>query len=187
MDTIEERGRKRKKKADLQRLILQVVATSGILAVALVAPNVIGALAKTGILPDKRRKETINRSLQRCLKIKLLKKDGNELVLTPKGERLLSVVTFKDIVRRAGSWDGRWRVLIFDIPENRKHVRERVREFLRSIGFSHLQDSVWIIPYDCEDIVTLLKREYYLKEDMKYMVVESIEDDEKLRKQFKLN
>lgn len=186
MGRIEDRVKKRRKKADLRRLVLQTVAMAGVLSVALVAPNVIVALRKTGILPGARQQETVRRSWQRCVEIGLLRKQDGRLLLTKKGERLLSVLNFKDVTKRVGLWDGRWRALVFDIPERRKHVRERIREFLRGMGFVRLQDSVWIIPYDCEDIVTLLKNEYYLHVEMIYMVVESMENDGKLRRHFNL-
>jgi DNA-binding transcriptional regulator PaaX len=32
-------------------------------------------------------------------------------------------------------WDGKWRVLIFDIPETRRFDRDNIRRALISIGF----------------------------------------------------
>lgn len=45
-------------------------------------------------------------------------------------------------------WDGRWRILFFDIPERNKAARNILREKLSSLGFGFLQKSVWISPYD---------------------------------------
>lgn len=45
-------------------------------------------------------------------------------------------------------WDEKWRVVIFDIPEKKKRVRDRLREKLRELGFGMIQESVWISPYD---------------------------------------
>jgi phenylacetic acid degradation operon negative regulatory protein len=44
------------------------------------------------------------------------------------------------------AWDGRWRLIIFDIPTAQNAQRERLRRYLRSRGFGHLQNSVWITP-----------------------------------------
>ena len=41
-------------------------------------------------------------------------------------------------------WDGVWRVVIFDIPEENKRVRYVLRETLKILGFRPLQKSVWI-------------------------------------------
>lgn len=43
-------------------------------------------------------------------------------------------------------WDGRWRLVLFDVPMNRNAERERFRRYLRSRGFGCLQNSVWITP-----------------------------------------
>jgi len=41
-------------------------------------------------------------------------------------------------------WDGRWRIVIFDIPEQRRVIRNLLRRNLKKWGFTHLQKSVWI-------------------------------------------
>jgi len=78
-------------------------------------------------------------------------------------------------------------VLIFDIPEKRKGTREKVRRTLISLGFERLQDSVWVFPYDCEDLITLLKVDFKIGKDILYLVVESLEYDLPLRKKFGLD
>lgn len=44
------------------------------------------------------------------------------------------------------SWDGRWRLVLFDIPIRQNAHRNRVRRYLRENGFGCLQDSVWVTP-----------------------------------------
>lgn len=83
-------------------------------------------------------------------------------------------------------WDKRWRVIIFDIPERRRKVRDRLRNTMRELGFVRLQDSVWVYPYDCEDMMTLMKADFKLGAAVLYMVVEHIENDKHLRAQFTL-
>jgi len=46
-------------------------------------------------------------------------------------------------------WDGWWRVVIYDIPENRKHSRESLQQKLKLYGFVPLQKSVYITPFPC--------------------------------------
>lgn len=45
-------------------------------------------------------------------------------------------------------WDGKWRILIFDIPEKSRLKRDYLRRKLYDIGFGHLQKSVWVSPFD---------------------------------------
>jgi phenylacetic acid degradation operon negative regulatory protein len=43
-------------------------------------------------------------------------------------------------------WDGRWRMVLFDVPVGRDSERKRLRRYLRDRGFGCLQNSVWISP-----------------------------------------
>jgi phenylacetic acid degradation operon negative regulatory protein len=43
-------------------------------------------------------------------------------------------------------WDGRWRLVIFDLPTTQNTERSRLRRYLRDKGFGYLQNSVWITP-----------------------------------------
>ena len=57
---------------------------------------------------------------------------------------------------------------------------------IRSFGFICLQQSVWIYPYPCENIINLLKQYLDLKGEVLYMTIESIENDNWLREDFRL-
>jgi len=43
-------------------------------------------------------------------------------------------------------WDGRWRLVLFDVPESRRAVRDKLRRYLHMRGFGYLQNSVWVTP-----------------------------------------
>jgi len=53
-------------------------------------------------------------------------------------------------------WDGRWRMVLFDIPAGQNARRERLRRYLRSKGFGCLQGSVWVTPDSLEEERTVL-------------------------------
>jgi DNA-binding transcriptional regulator PaaX len=44
------------------------------------------------------------------------------------------------------SWDGCWRMVLFDVPIGQDSMRNKLRARLRSRGFGYLQNSVWITP-----------------------------------------
>ena len=77
-------------------------------------------------------------------------------------------------------------MLIFDMQERKKKTREQIRRTLAAIGFVRLQDSVWIYPYDCEDLLTLLKSDFHIGKELLYMVVDQLENDAPLKAQFNL-
>jgi CRISPR-associated endonuclease Cas2 len=188
MGKIEEQVKKRIKRYLLHKVIIGTVAAAGILSVGLLAPNVVGALAKMGIINTKRRKEVINQARERLITKGLLERNEKGfLKLTPKGETKLRELERREYqLPPPKKWDKKWRLLIFDIPEKRKVLREKIRNTLRTIGFSQLQKSVWIYPYDCEDLIALLKADFKIGKDLLYLVVEEMENDKKVRAMFGL-
>ncbi len=67
--------------------------------------------------------------------------------LTSKAKRALAIYQLKtNIIKK--KWDGKWYLLIFDIPERKRYYRDRLRRDLLMLGFYQLQKSVWLFPYD---------------------------------------
>jgi DNA-binding transcriptional regulator PaaX len=184
MGNLEKESRKRTKKANIRKVILQTVAVAGVLSVGLLAPNVLYAFKKLGIFP---KHPNFNRSRNRLVRNGLLKYEGKFLRLTEKGQEelmRLKMSDFTNIVRK--KWDGKWRILTFDIPESRRKTRDNIRQTLHSIGFYRLQNSVWIYPYDCEDYINLLKSDLKIGKDLLYIIADSVEYDKNLKKAFNL-
>ncbi|RJQ35754.1 hypothetical protein C4568_00380 [Candidatus Parcubacteria bacterium] len=187
MGEMEKKSAKRKKRRDIQHLILSTIAVAGVLSVALVAPNVVGAMDKLGLLPNRRQNEIIKASRERLLKKGYLVRDEGKLRLTSTGQAFLLRLQLRHSgLRKPKRWDGRWRLLIFDIPEQRKGQRDLVRRTLIQIGFVRLQDSVWLYPYDCEDIIVLLKADFRIGKNLLYIIADTIENDTEYRALFNL-
>ena len=55
------------------------------------------------------------------------------------------------LVRWSREWDGRWRLVLFDVPTAQNTHRARLRRYLRDKGFGYLQNSVWITPDSLEE------------------------------------
>lgn len=51
-------------------------------------------------------------------------------------------------------WDGKWRIVIFDIPEEKRIIRNLFRRNLKKWGFKHLQKSVWVSKRDVFEKLT---------------------------------
>lgn len=65
------------------------------------------------------------------------------LKLTEVGRNMLGVGSFDE-----KEWDGKWRIVIFDIPEQKRLIRDLFRRNLKKWGFKHLQKSVLISKQD---------------------------------------
>ncbi len=187
MGKVEIKSKKKARRGDIQKIILHTIAATGVLAVTLVAPQVIGAMGKLGLLPNLRQGEIIKSSASKLVKRGLLVYKDGRYQLTHEGERTLRLWEIADYkLNKPKHWDKKWRVVIFDIPEKKKKVRDQVRNLFVSAGFERLQDSVWVYPYDCENIIGLLKTDLGIGRDVLCMIVDEIENDRYLREIFKL-
>jgi DNA-binding transcriptional regulator PaaX len=185
MGEIEKKMRMTRRK----KLILETIYASGIIATVMIAPNVAKLAQKIKLKKNLEYNEFYSyfKTLKQLESKGLIKKSikfGRDVVeLTKEGVKTLEFI----LPLRNQKWDGRWRVLIFDIPEHRRSVRTKIRNTLREKGFHRIQDSVWVIPYDCEDLVTLMKADLKVGKDLLYMIVDSIEGDRRLKDIFGLN
>lgn len=178
----------RVRKGELQHIILDAVKISGVLGVGMLAPNVVGAMSKLGLIPNPRQKEYIASSASRLVKRGLLRFNGRYYELTPTGQAILREWEFANHkIAKPKKWDGKWRLVIFDIPEKKKKVRRRISALLGQAGFEMLQKSVWVFPYNCEDIIGLLKTDFGVGKNVLYLIVDEIENDKDLRRKFSLS
>jgi DNA-binding transcriptional regulator PaaX len=77
------------------------------------------------------------------------------------------------------SWDGFWRIILLDLPENRKSERESLRYLLKKAGFVCLKNSAWISPFPFEHLFTNIKKDLGLTTEMMIIVTEHIDEESK--------
>jgi DNA-binding transcriptional regulator PaaX len=187
MGEIERKIKADVRRTKINRAIVGTLAVAGSLALAVLAPNVLGALGKLGLTPQ--RKQSVQRSLSRLIRrgyVVLVEEGGKRRArLTPKGERFAALLGEGALMpKKPARWDGKWRMLIFDISSRR--LRDHTRMTLRSLGLHRLQDSVWVYPYDCEDLITIFKTDFRLGKNLLYIVADAVEYDTPLRRHFDL-
>ncbi len=189
MGTLEEAVRKRRRLGYVQQATLAAIGIAGILLVGMAAPNTLQLLGK--IPGNKYRFKNQSAHILTRLAcegyITFQEKEGKRYArITEAGRRALAVRgnILGQQIQRKKRWDKRWRVVIFDIPEYRRQTRNRLRAMMRSFGFYRLQDSVWIYPYDCEDVIALVKTELKTGASVLYVIVEKLENDQHLRQEF---
>ncbi len=107
-------------------------------------------------------------------------------MITQLGERKLRDAQRKKMRIDKTAWDGKWRMVIFDIKEKKRGKRNLLRKELKAQGFERLQQSVWIYPYECYEYIALLKTSFSSNAEILYAVVEKLENDSWLRKKFDL-
>lgn len=186
--------KKRKRRVPVQRILLHVIALAGVLTAAAVVPNALAELRKLdpAYVKQKNLRRRIKETLWRMERNKLVtlpdRGTMGRVLLLPKGEALIERIQAQEyIIPKPLLWDGKWRMVMFDVPEARKSIRNQLRLLLQSAGLLRLHDSVWVHPYPCDELVTLIKA--HLKNtrgEVHYVVSELVGSDRFLREKFKL-
>ncbi|MBI4812423.1 hypothetical protein HY798_03225 [Candidatus Falkowbacteria bacterium] len=189
----EEKIMEKDAKIKIGKIILGTLAAAGLLSLAVLAPNAVRAAQM--FHSNKKRKYNLDwyvkTAIGRMLKsglIRFEKKDqGTYVRLTEEGEQKLLRYRLQEIkIDKPKKWDKKWRVIIFDIKEHKKTRRDELRKEFVNFGFLRLQNSVWVYPYECEELIIMLKSYYSFGKDVLYMVVDKIENDKWLKEEFKL-
>ena len=173
--------------------ILSFLAGVGVVGLILAFPPAIGGVA--AFIRLGRRDYSgwgMRRTLKRLKKQKYVSvsedDEGNVTVrITKQGmTRALSYKLETMTLERPKSWDKKWRVVAFDIPEKYKGLRDVFRMRLGQLGLYQLQESVYVSPYPCFDEVEFLRELYGVSFKVRYIVASRIEDDDSLKQRFNI-
>ncbi len=99
--------------------------------------------------PRNINKSILSQALKRLRERGLIDFVSNEklaLRLTEKGKDLIS---WNSLNISSKKWDGKWRIVCFDIPEERRIARDLLRSKLKELGFVQWQKSLWAVKKDC--------------------------------------
>ena len=114
-------------------------------------------------------------------------KDGSfEVLLTEKGELKALNIQLENLKNKKEKWDGKWRMVAFDIPEKYKRGRDALRHKLKSIGFRELQKSVFVFPYGCQKEIAFLVKVFNLEKYVRFAVLEMVDNEDYLKSIFKV-
>jgi DNA-binding transcriptional regulator PaaX len=129
----------------------------------------------------------IKRTLNRLVDQGFVETGDEGYQLTVRGKRWLLKYTLEDLsIRKPAKWDGRWRMVIYDVARNRASQRTLFRGTLKNLGFFNVQESVWLHPYPCEKEIHFLKDFCGMGENVIYIIAHKIENDGAYRKHFDL-
>lgn len=113
--------------------------------------------------------------------------DGSfTFILTEKGKLKALTYHFQEMKIKRENWDGKWRIVIFDIPEKMRRGRDALRDKLKELGFYEFQKSVFIFPYECKDEIEFVIEFFNLRRYVRFGVLENIDNEIHLKKIFKL-
>jgi len=96
------------------------------------------------------------------------------MILTKKGLKKVFKVWAKNLEKKRRK-DGKWIMIIFEIPERKRKLRDLLREYLQLLGYRMLQQSVWICPFDVLKETEAFLRVHSLDPYVKIFLIEETE------------
>jgi len=182
----------KKPRSEIVKDFLSWLAIAGLIYVASSSPyfirNLIRAYQKRKKYSKKKIADTFY-NLRRQGLIEIGEKNHQIYIrLTEKGKKKAGWMQIDSLeIKRPKKWDGRWRLVIFDIAQLKKIYREALRGKLKELGFYPFQKSAWIHAFDCRAEIELLKEFFGLSDDeIRLIISDDIGDDRKLKKFFKI-
>lgn len=170
--------------------LLKILAAGSIIALSFAVPTL--PLALSPFISSKRFDQSrFNQTFHRLKKQKLVKviyENGIPTVrITNAGKvRALRYKLEEMMIKKPKVWDKKWRLVIFDIPEKHKNMREIFRRHLQVMGFFMLQKSVWVHAFSCFDEIEFLRQIYHVGINVTYIVADKMESSENLKSFFDL-
>jgi DNA-binding transcriptional regulator PaaX len=83
-------------------------------------------------------------------------------------------------------WDKKWRMVMFDIPEERRLARNIFKAKLDELGFAQVQKSSYVHPYPCHNEIDFMRSLYGLDQYVRLAIIDKLEGEDELRKRFEL-
>lgn len=170
---------------EIGKTILTVVGVAGIVAIAIVAPNMIQVFGKAGRYTNSQYKRSLN-GLKNKKLVTIKKSKGRlQIQLTRRGYKQLAYNNLYNIrLKRETKWDKKWRMIIFDVPVSHNNARDELTYLLKELGFKMLQKSAWVYPWPCESEVEQITSVFQIDDFVKIILADKIPDSPNLEKHF---
>lgn len=126
---------------------------------------------------NRRQFSTLVYYLKKHNYIKVKNLQGKKaIILTKKGIDRALTAKFKiennQLKKRK---DGKWIMIIFDIPQKHNRARNLLRSVLKNLEYKIFQHSVWVTPYDVFERTEELLQQHSLDKYVKIFLVEQIQ------------
>ena len=187
---MEREEAEKEKRAERVEVALNILLAVGFLTTAIVAPNAV-QIFKYFIPRDSHDKWEIRRSFGRLEKKGFVKKKitkGEEYYsLTVLGRKRANRYQLNMMkIASQKKWDGLWRMVMFDVPEDKKMARRAINFALKKLGCVQYQKSVFVTPYPCAKEIDFVGECFDARKHIRIVTARDIEGDIELKKVFRL-
>lgn len=172
--------------------ILHILAVAGSIGMIFAFPGAapaIGSLVLGDNSYDRWKTKKIITRLKRQKFVTIKENSDNTVTVKIAKQGMVRAITYQleaMKLKKQKNWDKKWRVIIFDIPEKYKKIREIFRMRLGQLNLYQLQKSSYVSPYPCFNEIEFLRELYGIPSTVKYLLVEKLEDDQELKEHFSL-
>ncbi len=141
---------------------------------------------------EKVNRQALERAINSLYTSHLIEEKNNRdgtttLILSENGkQRALRFNIDKLEIKKPEKWDRKWRIVMFDIPEKLKRLRDSLRLHFQEIGLIELQKSVLVYPYPCNHEIEFILELYNARKYVRFVLVETIDNELHLKNKFNL-
>ncbi|MBI2046017.1 MAG: hypothetical protein HYT28_01170 [Parcubacteria group bacterium] len=177
-------------RGEIAKIILKSIIAGVLFVTVLALPGL--AQVYTLFQPkNARERYRINRTISNLQKqkfIRIYKKDGKDVVeITKKGKRKVLMYNLADMkISHPKRWDGWWRIVIFDIPENKRDARRAINIKFKEMGLYSLQKSTFVSPYPCKKELDFIGNYFGVRNNIVYIKAKEMEASADIKKYFNL-
>lgn len=181
------------RKESISKKILNLLLIGGVICLACSSPYFVLSVSqqlskrKFRKKPDPRFNNAFYYLLRKGYIVLERKGHQVKISLTKKGRKKAKKYLIDELkIKKPKKWDGKYRVVVFDIPNITRLKRDALRGKIKALGFYCYQQSVWITPWPCEREIKVLQEFFGLNQKELLLIKGEIKKDAPLRKFFKL-
>lgn len=132
----------------------------------------------------------LKRAINNLYSSKLIEKKENKdgtitIILSSEGKTKALTYRLEEMeIAKPAKWDKKWRVVLFDIPEKRRKLRDILRFRLKKLGFYEFQKSVFVHSYDCKNEIDYLIEMYDIRRYVRFIIADYLDNELHLKKHF---
>ena len=127
---------------------------------------------------ERAARSTLSRMKQRGWFVTHKEGRQSQYVITDQGQAILEEGDARIFERPFTDWDGRWHLIVYSLPEERRKERNELRKKLVWLGFGNLAPGTWVSPHGREEDVLAISRDLGVDEYVTVFTAETESDEE---------
>jgi len=175
-------------RGELAKEILKGLALGGFIVVCFAMPNLaqVVDLFKPKNSRDRYRVKQALRGLQKRNMVRIVNRNDHEVVeITAQGKKKVLDYDLENMqLSHKQKWDGKWRMVMFDIPQTQKGARDAVSSKIKEIGMYPIQKSVFVFPHPCKDEIDFVGGILGVRKNIIYIEATHVDGVDKVKRHF---